>query len=328
MPRIPDEVLDSVVYLYPTLDAAQRGERVGGSGFLVSVPCESDQDMFFLYVVTNSHLIREGQCSVVRFNTKDGGMAAKTGTQEGWIHHPDGDDVAILPINIDAKIHAKAILEYEWFATKEWINHYNIGIGDEAVMLGRFVSHEGKFRNLPAARFGHIAMMPHEPIRTPRGLMQEVFLVECRSLPGYSGSPVFATPLPLSAMRVISDRIVPYPKLLGIDMGHLLEELPILDKSELRRGNRVKVDENWAVQANTGMSCVIPAWKIREVLYAEEEVKIRKRIDEELHKAKSSPVAFDVAASDKPVFTRDHFEDALRKVTHKLEPEKNKEVGL
>lgn len=319
MPRIPDDILDSIVYLYPTLDAAQRSERAGGCGFVVSVPSEADTDLYFTYVVTNSHVIREGKSTVVRLNTRDGGMSAKTGTENGWIHHPDGDDIAILPVNFEYEtIKAKAIPEYEWFVTKDWISYYDIGIGDEALLLGRFVSHEGKTRNMPAARFGHIAMMPQEPIRTARGLLQEVFLVECRSLPGYSGSPVFSIPLPLSAMRAAKGRTVPSPKLLGIDMGHLLDEMPVLNKSELAQGNHVKIDDNWAVQANTGMSCVIPAWKIREVLYMEEVVKIRKELDEELHKAKtSSPVLFDAATSEKPVFTRGKFEDGLRKVSRK-----------
>jgi hypothetical protein len=70
---IPDEALDCVVYLYPDAEAATAGERVGGCGCVVSVPSEIPE-MSFAYVVTNSHVIREGKSPVVRVNTRDGGF--------------------------------------------------------------------------------------------------------------------------------------------------------------------------------------------------------------------------------------------------------------
>jgi hypothetical protein len=43
-------------------------------------------------------------------------------------------------------------------------------------MLGRYVDHDGVQRNAPTARFGHVAMLPFEPIRQPEsGLLQESF---------------------------------------------------------------------------------------------------------------------------------------------------------
>src|SRR5438445_660680 len=90
-PRIPDELLGSVVFMYPNADAAIHGGRVGGTGFLL-----------------------------------------------GW-----------------------------------------------------FISHSSKQTNQPLARFGNIAMMPGEKVVDGRGLRVEAYLVEMRSLSGYSGSPVF-----------------------------------------------------------------------------------------------------------------------------------------
>jgi hypothetical protein len=197
MPAIPPEILDTVVYLYPDVDAASRGERAGGSGCVVAIPTQTEPfTMGFTYVVTNSHVIREGRASALRFNTRDKGLGVIHNTAAGWIHHPDGDDLAVLPIALEyEKIKAKFIPE-AWFITKEKVQEYGIGPGDEAFLVGRFVNHEGKQQNLPAVRFGQVSMLPIEPIRTARGLLQEAFLVECRSLPGYSGSPVFIAPLP------------------------------------------------------------------------------------------------------------------------------------
>jgi hypothetical protein len=281
MPAIPGEVLDTVVYLYPDEQSALAGERAGGSGCLVVIPVQQEPLVGFMYVVTNSHVIREGKASAIRVNTREGGMGIIHSTTDGWIHHPDGDDIAILSVNFEYdEVKAKGIPE-EWFATKEKIERYKIGPGDEAFMVGRFVNHEGKQKNLPSVRFGNLSMLPYEPVKTGRGLLQEVFLVECRSLPGYSGSPVFLYPLPFSPIR----REMPPVMFLGIDMGHLQDQRQILDAEEWRRGNRVAIDE-WVVETNTGMSCVIPAWKVRELLYIDELVESRQTILEQSNQKK------------------------------------------
>jgi hypothetical protein len=88
VPRIPDEILDTVVYLYPDRDSAMRGERAGGSGFMVSVPSEAGPDLYYSYVVTNSHVIREAKCDALRVNTRAGGTNVIDSTEEYWIHHP------------------------------------------------------------------------------------------------------------------------------------------------------------------------------------------------------------------------------------------------
>ena len=280
LPLVPDEILDTVVYLYPDHDSAKAGERAGGSGFVVVVPVQQDPMMGFMYIVTNSHVIREGKAFAIRVNTRDGGMGIIDLTEKGWIYHRDGDDIAILPINLEhAHIKAKGI-PIDWFATKEYMERYKIGPGDETFLVGRFVNHEGKQRNLPSVRFGNLSMLPHEPVRTPRGLLQEVFLVECRSLPGYSGSPVFIAPLPLSAFR----NETPPTKLLGIDMGHLLDDAPVLSRKALAQQKKVAINDDWVVKSNTGMSCVIPAWKIQELIDEDELVESRKKHIEKFEK--------------------------------------------
>ena len=315
MPAIPQEIIDTVVYLYPDADSAARGERAGGSGCIVTIPTQVEPfPMGFMYIVTNSHVIREGKASAIRVNTRDGSLGIIDSTSAGWIHHPYGDDIAVLPINLEyATVKAKGIPE-SWFITKEKVQQYGIGPGDEAFLVGRFVNHEGKQQNLPAVRFGQLSMLPIEPIRTNRGILQEAFLVECRSLPGYSGSPVFLAPIPFAT---VTRSKVPPAMFLGIDMGHLIDRSQVLDKAELANGNRVPIDDNWVVETNTGMSCVIPAWKVSEVLHVEELVESRKEVLKELEKAKaSSAVSLDFAEPEKP-FTQADFEAALKKVSCK-----------
>jgi hypothetical protein len=316
MPAIPQEVLDTVVYLYPDADSAAKGERAGGSGCLVMIPTQLEPfAMGFIYVVTSSHVIREGRASAFRVNTRDGKLGVIHSTTEGWIHHPYGDDIAVLPINLEYDIVKAKGIPINWLITKEKIKHYNIGPGDETFIVGRFVNHEGKQQNLPSVRFGQLSMLPIEPIRTKRGLLQEVFLVESRSLPGYSGSPVFISPMPFSAVR----REHPPAMLLGIDMGHITDQRPVLSKAETGAQNKqVPANEDWFVETNTGMSLVVPAWKIYETLHVEELVESRKEVLAELERQKNnSPVAFDVAEPEKPAFTQADFEAALTKVSRK-----------
>jgi hypothetical protein len=69
-------------------------------------------------------------------------------------------------------------------------------------------------------------------------------------------------------------------------MGHIKDHRPVLSKEALARYRKVPVDPDWVVETNTGMASVIPAWKIRELLYTEDLVKIRRDIEEQLSKEK------------------------------------------
>ena len=112
MPIIPIDFLQTSIYLYPSVEAAKAGERAGGSGFLVRVD-HSDpfwKNVGTTYAVTNSHVVREAGSSVLRVNTRDGGFDVIEVPPESWVHHPDGDDLAIAPIAIsDETFHVRTV---------------------------------------------------------------------------------------------------------------------------------------------------------------------------------------------------------------------------
>src|SRR5205814_5913498 len=112
-----------------------------------------------------------------------------------WVRHPDGDDLAACLISFDPMLYKFHFVPSYDFATKEVVEHWKIGPGDDVFVVGRFINHEGRQRNHPTARFGCIGQMPLEPIPQDRPhqppFMQESYLVEARSIGGYSGSPVF-----------------------------------------------------------------------------------------------------------------------------------------
>lgn len=73
--RIPDEVLDSVFYIYPTMSDAKLGNSVGGCGFVVGIQSELFPDRWYTYAVTAAHVITESKGkAIIRVNTQDGGF--------------------------------------------------------------------------------------------------------------------------------------------------------------------------------------------------------------------------------------------------------------
>lgn len=278
MPRISDGLLESVIYLYPSVSSAENGEKLGGSGFLVGIRSEKYPNKAHNYAVTNSHVIREGAAPVIRLNTADGQVDILELGIDEWLHHPDGDDVAICPIDISPEFHQIRRVPPEMFLTKAIIKEHSIGPGDEVFFIGRFISHEGNQRNLPSVRFGNISQMPWEPIRHPtRGIDQESFLVEARSLSGYSGSPVFVVILPWSIrpdQQMISSG-TRGPFLLGIDWCHFPDW-----KQVMQSDKQIPVPEKWYVEQNSGIAGVVPAWKLAELLDSEDLMRKRKEQEE------------------------------------------------
>jgi len=296
MPRIPDAILQSVAYLYPTGKAAEAGEAFGGSGFLVYLPSKVHEGYGFPYVVTNSHVVREGSSPVVRLNTKTGKKAIHVYGQNDWVHHPSGDDIAAVPISL-TETHQYQLLPFEQFCiTTEFIAQNQIGPGDEVYMVGRFVNHEGRQQNAPSVRFGAIAQMNTEPIRHERGHWQESFLVEGRSIPGYSGSPVFlfldlGAPRPGAGGLTLGSWVT---RLLGVDWCHLNQEWPVLDKNNKEAADDDGHTPGYHVRANTGMMGVVPAWKLWDVLNDQRLVDQRAEGERQITKQKAaSPASID-----------------------------------
>ena len=340
MPRIADALTDCAVYIYRSVDDAKNGVRQGGSGFLVVMPMENDPtSAAHVYVVTNQHVVAKTQNPVIRLNRKSGGVDSIETKQSDWFPHPDGDDIAILPLRFDHQNIQWSAISVLAFLTQDLAYAEDVGIGDDTIMVGRFINHDGRQQNTPSVRFGNIAMMALEPITAPgSGIKQESFLVETRSLPGYSGSAVLIySPGALHDMSMrrlgvekskinnvaVTDPAwlsllqsfkIKGPYLLGIDWCHLNNYNPVVDKDG-------KPTEGLKVSENTGMAGVIPAWKILEVLNCDEVIAMRRANEKEIREAEQH-VALDAAeGADGPsVFTKEDFEAALKKVSRRIQP--------
>jgi hypothetical protein len=269
----------------------------------------------FLFAVTNAHVMKS--CPVVR--TAGPRNRRVIVRQEGdWYRHPDGDDVVVTPIGFAPKDARDFHLDYvprEWFVTPEDFSHashdlrdiplgvdtgdspwsyweaqhqplgWPFGPGEEVVMLGRFLAYDGKEENQPAARFGNLAMAT-VPIEHPWGFTQPSFLVECRSVSGYSGSPIFIyrvqTTVAAGLVPIGSDRggNIALPHLLGLDWGNL------------DRVGRNDYAIDWAeadaaasFPRRSGMLAAVPAWRLAELLDSEEVQDVKRKAEDESAKA-------------------------------------------
>jgi hypothetical protein len=335
VPRISDQILECVIYLYPSEEDASEGRRAGGTGFLVVVTSESHEDIGYFYAVTNSHVVREGNSPVVRMNTSQGDMAVLMIDADQWVHHQDGDDIAVCPLVLsNPDTYRFKAIGTEMFLTRALMRAHDIGPGDEAYMVGRFVSHEGRQRNTPLARFGNISMMPWEPIPHERGILQESILVEMRSLSGFSGSPVFVEMPPMSPRPggiVLGHGRGPW--LLGVDWAHIAAYEKV--KKKIEEGGREKLvdaPERLVVKGNSGQMAVVPAWRLQELLDQEELVVRRQYWDRERTRiGESSDAVLDIqtgqhvehdrhAGDNSDAFTQEDFEDAIDRVSRREPP--------
>ncbi|MFZ3213363.1 MAG: hypothetical protein WA188_17815 [Terriglobales bacterium] len=340
MPRIPNYIADCSIYLYESEEAADKGSNSGGSGFLAHRPSEIRGGYIHLYAVTNRHVIDDG-FTVLRLNRKEGGTDNITTNPEDWISHPSGDDVVVFPIDLGERFKWWSV-GTQAFVTHEIIETYRIGYGDEAFLVGRLVTHAGQQKNSPVIRFGNVALMA-EPI-TYKKRQQEAFLVECRSLSGFSGSPVFVMTTqfysgedvnkiraartqelgwereqtgevpeelsnPQSKPVFIDGTFGPW--LLGIDFGHIPMWEHVYKKDK-------KTETEFQVPANTGIAGVIPAWRILEVLNVPKLMKQRAREDRKLRKRLVHEESVVPDSAQERVFTRQKFELALQQASRKL----------
>lgn len=268
MARIRDEFLDCVIYLYPDRNAAEAGERIGGSGFLVGVQSKGlPQNFWFLYAITNKHVVAGG-ATTIRLTTRDGKTDVIETDERSWVFHPDGDDLAACLVSFDPNDFKFHFIPRASFLTHEIIDDFKVGPGDEIFVVGRFISHEGKQQNRPTARFGFISQMPHEPVVQDDGFEQESFLLEVRSIGGFSGSPVFLYVMPVVPDTFATRKIQAAGRygewLLGVEWGMLLNWEVV--RNELGQPANPSNPRALQVPISTGIMGAVPVWKLADLL--------------------------------------------------------------
>ena len=256
MPRIARRFLDCVVYIYPDEKSAASDEGFGGSGFVVARRVGAGYQTF---VVTNRHVIEDSLDPVVRLNRINGDTKSFPTNRSWWKHHPEGDDLSAYQIEISTQDHKQAWIWQDGFITHEILDRH-LGLGSDVAMLGRFVGLNGLVTNTPIARFGSIATPNPIEERNTFQSNQETFVIDCQSVPGYSGSPVIAF-LPTTALAETAVENSGFgPWLLGVDWMHFGNPEKVLSKDSGLE------DFKPYIKGNSGLMGVIPAWRISTLL--------------------------------------------------------------
>lgn len=279
MPKIPQKILDCIVYLYASEKDAKEGRPAGGTGFLVGVDSKLHSNYQHIYAITNWHVAIKGSFSVIRLNTADNKTATFNLEPQDWTFIRDKDDIAVSPILNIAEIHKVSFINTSLFITDDLVSKVGLGIGDDTFMVGRFPDHDGRFTNKPAVRFGNISIMP-TLIKQGNGYAGESYCLDVNSRKGFSGSPVFvyrtignnldesfSTGKPLSEIQW-------FFYLLGIHWAEYEEEWQIRSINKDR--------ENQTVLGPSGITCVIPAQRIMDLLNLPAVREEREKEEEKL----------------------------------------------
>jgi hypothetical protein len=301
MPLIPQNVVNGVFYLYRSKADAEDSKNPGGTGFVVHYNATRHMlSPHVFYGITNWHVACKRGFSTIRLNTRDGKTDIIELGPEDWHFSPGKHDVAIVPLSLDDDLHDVTSVSASLFAEKLGTPYTpSIGVGDDVFMIGLFIDHEGATTNVPSARFGHISMLPNKKatIKQSTGFKGESFVVDMHSRTGFSGSPVYVyrtfgsdltehgghrfSDLQLDNESNLLDRLQGNRsvsisgklrtrtlfKLLGIHWGQFPEkwELHDAEKIEEAKCSDLIVEGSY-VEGMSGMTCVIPAWDIMEVL--------------------------------------------------------------
>jgi hypothetical protein len=313
MPRIPDPYLEGVFYLYNSREDAEKGKACGGTGFLIAMPSATFPSLrMHVYAVTNWHVAVRDGASVIRLNAIGGMCDILEFGPEDWAFLPDYD-VAILELNnVTKDRHTTTAMHTNSFLTRERAATLSLGVGDDVFMIGRFIDHDGGPTNRPAARFGNISIMPTKMMQ-PNNQLAESYCVDVHSRTGYSGSPVYAYRTIggdlESTNRLTPDfrPVVNWLGFLGIHWGQFPEawELKEPKPGEIIKRESLDVEGRY-VKGMSGMTCVLPAWIISEVLDMP-KLKEERRLDDEKEAARlkaqglpSQPESVRPAADDNP----------------------------
>jgi hypothetical protein len=155
------------------------------------------------------------------------------------------------------------------FVTEEAVAGFDVGIGDDVFMIGRFLNHQGKTENRPAARFGSISMMPEPIYNSVTKRDQLSYAVEMRSRTGFSGSPVCFYRSPGTSLKELRPEQHSAWGFLGVNWGYILDE-----------GGE-----------NTWLNGVVPAWKLLELFETDPLKRQLQAIDEAIARSGDNSVA-------------------------------------
>lgn len=314
MVAVPEEFLRTVFFLCIDevgRDAVLRRTPVA-TGFFVRVPLEGSQSLAVDYLVTARHCLEEARAHgsgalFVRFNKKAGGFIEIETRVDDWIAHDSADVAAILALpsalpngltSADVETASLKLAhfvgpapDYRFEGESGGIGEVNIQprVGHEIFFLGLFTEHAGSERNLPIARFGHIARMP-DLIEIKHGeewFKTIAYLAEFHSIGGHSGSPVFFL-YPMTVGTPRRDEATD-TKWMQHDFAHVTGFMGLVTGHYPILADTTPGMSDTQVELNSGIAVVTPACVVKELLMRDDLREEREELREEVESRSPTP---------------------------------------
>ena len=280
MPRIPPRFLNCVTYFYEDAGKAEWGQNPRGTGFVIFYPT-AIEGRSLACLVTNRHLIEAGH-HTLRLEKRGGDGSTIFKAEPSKWFSLDKYDIAVTPLP-PSLVHEHQIhlVPTSALLTQERKENEQIGVGEDVFMVGLYVDLPALGKRPPSVRFGNISVDPY-PIEQFDGSKAESYCIDMRSRGGYSGSPVFVYRTPgydledqlasdLSESSILLSG-ANHLSLLGIHWGQFPEIWEVTSDGALKDeagASEVKeplLTDGRYIKGLSGMTCVLPAWSILEVL--------------------------------------------------------------
>jgi hypothetical protein len=312
--RVPDEIRKTVLFIGLKNDLDEWDWRA--TGYLIAldnfqlhwsetVDCEDKQFHItsahpFRLLATAKHVAEklEGKEFALKTMTADGQpRIIEAHGDQRWFYHPTEKEYVDAAVTIFFLPEMRELdlftIQPQMFADERVIREANLGVGDEVFIAGLFSKVTDTARQHPIVRIGNLAMMPGERISFKDDKLIDAYLIESRSIGGLSGSPVFVREtirqqvgIKFKPGKNPSNVVDRYPGesfdpvivdglgrifFLGSIIGHW--DAPTSYTSTMREA------------VNMGISPVVPAHKILEIICQPELTELADRISSEMRES-------------------------------------------
>lgn len=282
---IPEWVEKSCVFV-------MNGEKAEGTGFVLGV---KDHETTFFYFITAKHVIvpalKNARSLKLRLNLRDADKAKVVDfplfnfSGKPWAeHHNPAIDIAVTPLALGDKLKKYDVQMItidsptnEFFACESFIKKYKVRPGDQAFALGLVPYLFSKdVKNLVMTRFGAISMVGTSELQLPGGKQKAHFL-DCAAFGGQSGGPAFVLLERSESGALIAGwRIA----LLGVTTEFVPSPLRASKVTLAKQEKREAV----VLIENTGISKVVPADYLVDILFSDTQKKFRRQIHKQQKK--------------------------------------------
>jgi hypothetical protein len=246
-----------------------------GTGFFMAIPRTTNEA--FVYLVTAKHVVQMPDKTWlseirVRVNRAEGpaikvvSPLIHSGTNKNvFVHSDPGVDLAVIPWTVPSDGFDYGFLSVNMLASRSDMERLGVREGTEVFFAGMFVYHLGSKQNIPMLRFGKIALVGDEKISFG-GEDRDLLLIEANSFGGNSGSPVFY----LTGFESPPGLVLGQPRsllLAGVLSGRFNDEVLV---------QTIPTTTTNATFPSMGITAVVPAEKLRDILFSEELKNLRK----------------------------------------------------